>query len=121
MDLKTFFAATCGRLLAASTALALMGAGVIALVAAEPPLLLVTLLCLALAVGSIVLVGLSLERFGGEAVVLVLVLPPLGGLYLAGIMKIGQVGAGVGVPLLVLGLVPLWIAVRSGERAPRTA
>lgn len=124
MNLKAFFAAPSGRLFAATTALALLGAGGLALMGPETPLGLLAMLILAIVVCSILLVGMATQQFWREALILVLALPPVGGLYFAGLTVVGEIGAVIGVPLLVLGLVPAYVAVRPKEGAssePRQA
>jgi len=75
-------------------------------------LLVICTVPLVLTVASIVAVGLSIPEHGSETIALVIALPPLGGAYLFGLYVLPGLGAAVGVPLLLLGLLPLALAAR---------
>lgn len=115
----SFLSAPCGRLFSATMAVLAAGAGAVALIGPGPVAsgFVIPALFLFGVVSAIMYVGMSLERFGGIAVVLTIALPPLGGLYYAALVGVViHAGTGVGVVLIAMSLVPAFAALKPAPR-----
>lgn len=116
METSGFWKAPCGRILVATVAWTLIGAGFI-IAARTTSLVAIALVCLVAVVGGTFAAGLAIDRFPLKALALAFILPVAGVLYFAGLMSLGGRPIGGGL-LLTVGLVLAWTAVHR-RAAPR--
>ena len=111
MNLRAFAASASGRVANITLGTAIVGAGVLALVGPGPhihaAIPMVIMLC---GVGAISTICLAVNVHWSEALLLVMTLPLLSGPYAIGLFLVAKAGSSIGGALVVLGLVPLWIA-----------
>jgi hypothetical protein len=112
-----FWRSSGGRLALAAAGLAVAAAGGVALGGESLAAGIVATVPLVCAVGFIVAVGLSIEEYGAHCVVLLLALPPLGGVFLFSLSMLDRGGRTLGLVLLVLGLLGLARAAFRGTPA----
>lgn len=109
-----------GRLIATSTALAVVGAGLVALSPAGLVIYVMTLIPMLCVVAAILGLGLAVNDYGAHAALLCLALPVMGGAYWGALnIAAGHPGAW-GWGLVGLALVPAFLAVRGGGRGPES-
>jgi hypothetical protein len=105
----TYLASAPGRIFAGTVGFALAGAGAVALLGASAPPAVVPLVVLGCIVGSILALGLTVDRYPGHALALVIALPFVAGFYFAGVKVAVGGGTLVGIPLLVASIGPLTV------------
>jgi hypothetical protein len=120
MNIQDFLAAPCGRVLTSTVAFGALAAGALGLAGGTAPAVAMPLVVLVCVVGSIMSVGLAVERFPAIALWLILGLPLAGGLYLAGVTVLAGTRSSAVIALVALGVVAAWSSATGAQSLRRT-
>ncbi len=103
--LETFRTAPCGRLFSATVSFAALSAGLLAGGIVSTSWLSVSVVVLLIVSSMIITVGITIEQFPVVALLLLLALPPLGGIYFAGLTVVSKAGPGGAAAFILVALV----------------